>query len=84
MSKIETNTMQDWSNRINTLNQEAKELLTTMEENIKKLEECWDGNSSNSFINATLSLTSKAIDHHITMKETSNILNEIVNRMNEQ
>lgn len=84
MAKVETESMQKWSNRMSLLNDKALEILETMESNLKDLNNYWDGNSSNSFVNATLSLTTKVKGYHNDMKKMPSILLETINKMNNQ
>lgn len=84
MAKIETEAMQTWSTKINSLNDEALDILSTLENNINELNNYWDGNSSNNFITATKTITTKAKDYHNNMKKMSDLLIETTNRMNNQ
>lgn len=84
MAKIETEAMQTWSTKINSLNDEALDILSTLENNINELNNYWDGNSSNNFINATKTITTKSKDYHTNMKKMSDLLIETTNRMNNQ
>ncbi len=84
MAKVSITSMNNWSTKMNTLNEAADGLLDSINENLKELENYWSGDAENAAINATFALTSKAKEYHNNMTKVSNFLIETANTMSNQ
>lgn len=82
--KVNLQTMNDWSSKLNTLNNEATNLLSTIETSLNELDGYWDGNSADTAITESKKLINKAKDYHTNMKDVSNFLVKVAETMNNQ
>lgn len=82
--KVNLQNMNDWSSKLDTLNNEAANLLATIETDLNELDGYWDGNSADKAIEANKELINKAKDYHTKMKDVSNFLIKVAETMNNQ
>lgn len=82
--KVNLQSMNDWSSKLDTLNSEATDLLNTMESTLNELDGYWDGTSADATIEANKELINKAKDYHTKMKDVSNFLIKVAETMNNQ
>lgn len=75
---IDINTLTNWSNQINNLNEEAIEILNNLKSTITSLEEYWVGNCSKGFIEDSGSLVENVRKCHNDMKSIPVGLNEMI------
>lgn len=80
----EISALNNWSTKLNKLNQDAIDILDNIDKEIDKVENAWVGNASKGFMDSCESLITIAKNYHTGMKETDAFLVTVANHMQER
>ncbi len=75
---IDKDTLKNWGTEMTRLNNEAIDILNSIEREVKNLGDYWQGNAATGFNNVVNNLIEDGKNYHTKMQNVENMLNEIV------
>ncbi len=81
---IEKDVLQAWGAKMTQLNNDAIDIMDSIQQEVKTLNEYWKGNAADGFTNVTNDLVADGKEYHNKMKNIENMLIEIVNTAENQ
>lgn len=75
---IEKDVLKAWGAQMTQLNNDAIDIMNSIEQEVKRLSEYWKGNAADGFTNVSNDLVTDGRNYHNKMKDIEKMLNEVV------